>query len=404
MSALLNPSKATIIVMLGNILEYYDFLLFAHLGFIITPLFFPNYSAVQTHILSLVLFGLPFIARPLGGFIFGKMSDTKGRKVALIQAVRWAVFPAVGLAFLPSFASIGVTASYIFVLLRLFQGIAVGGEYPIAGTYLMEMHEKNQGLFSSILVAVGSIGSLAGIGFAVLCAKEDAPSWLWRAAFFIGALGSIISYYMRKHLGEVYIPQELQEKKEIGNLSTKRFLVFIFSILGGTTMWIPATYSNFYVTKILNYPVSMGLYASFVALVSYVILLPFFGMLYDRVSSRKYLLYATLLICFTSIFSFYLLTKSFITYAQIGLSIAPALVGAPQHKLMNALFPKAVRGRNVAFIFMAGLSFGGMFPSLAGYLVEKTRIDLMPAFLISIISLFTCFCFYKLFNDKELQS
>src|SRR5258708_6393086 len=134
---MLKSKKITFFVVLGNILEYYDFLLFAHLGFIITPLYFTELSSKQTHILSLLLFGLSFLIRPLGGFIFGRMSDLHGRKVALVQSTKWAILPALALSFLPTYEIIGVTATYLFVAFRILQGVALGGEYPTAGTYLM---------------------------------------------------------------------------------------------------------------------------------------------------------------------------------------------------------------------------------------------------------------------------
>lgn len=395
-----NIRKITSVVILGNILEYYDFLLFAHLGVLITPLFFPNHSSTQTHILSLMLFGLSFVIRPIGAFIFGRISDLKGRKTALIQSVRWAVFPAIGFALLPSFETIGLAGSYLFVLFRLLQGLALGGELPVAGTYLMEMRKQNQGLFSTILVASGTVGSLIGLGFAIACSQPNSPTWLWRIAFLIGGIGSILSYYMRKHLSDFYIPQAKIIK--VNHLNSKRLLIFITSVLAGVTMWIPITYSNFYLTKILQYPTSLGLYSSLVGLVSFVTILPFVGMIYDKIDSRKYMLWTTIITCPLSIGSLFLLTKGYITCAQIGLMIAPALIGGPIHKLMNNMFPSATRGRNVGILLMIGLSFGGILPSISSYIVDKTRIDLTPAFLISIVSLIAFFCFYKLFDEKKL--
>ncbi len=390
-----NKSKVISLIVFGTILEYYDFLLFAHLGFIITPLFFPDHSSTYTHILSLLLFGLSFIIRPIGGYIFGLMSDKHGRKTALIRSVKWAIFPSLGLAFLPNFESIGIIGSLIFVFLRLMQGIALGGEYPVAGIYLMETKANHQGLISSIIVASGSVGSLIALLMAVACMQPWAPEWLWRVAFFMGGTGSYLSYKLRNYLSEFTPPQTKDSNKIDPNIKFKRFLVVMIGLLIGVTVWLPMTYSNFYVTKILHLPVTTGLYASFIAIITYILALPFIGLVYDAVNQRKYMIYAALLVIPTSIFCLYLLTKGYIVIAQIGFTMTAAIFGGPLYKLIYSLFSREVRGRNIGILLMSGLSFGGMFPSLAGFIVAKTGWDLAPSLLISLIAFATAASLYK---------
>ena len=145
------PKKILYYTIFGNILEYYDFLLFAHLGFIITPVFFTIESPTLTHLFSLFLFGLGFIARPIGGSFWGSLADRKGRKVALTYSMFWATLPTLGLVFLPSYALIGIIAPILFICFRLIQGIALGGENPNAGTYLMEYATTQKGFVSGVL-------------------------------------------------------------------------------------------------------------------------------------------------------------------------------------------------------------------------------------------------------------
>lgn len=393
--------KKTLIVLLGTLLEYYDFLLFAHLGFIITPLFFSVNNPVHSHILSLLLLGISFVVRPIGGLIFGNYSDKYGRKSALVKSITWIVFPAIGFAFLPDYNSIGVTASYLFIILRLIQGIAIGGEYPVAGTYLMEMHKSNQGFISSLLVAVGSVGSIIGLGFAMLCTLPESPTWLWRVGFLLGGFASLVSYYIRKNFRENTVFTKAVEVENTKNINSKRFLILVSGLLIGVTVWLPMTYSNFYVTKILGLDVKEGLYASFIALIFYILMVPFVGMYYDRVNTRRYILSAILLIGPIDLFSFYQLTKGNIFIGQFGLVLAASLFGAPIHKLMNNLFPVALRGRNIGFLLMLGLSFGGLIPSISGYLVSETRVDLIPAILVVIISYIVFWIFYKYYNREN---
>jgi MHS family proline/betaine transporter-like MFS transporter len=388
------PTKTLLYVVAGNILEYYDFLLFAHLGFVITPLFFPNYSSTHTHMLSLALFGISFVIRPIGAWIFGYISDRRGRTTALILSVQWAVFPALGLALLPTYATAGVVAAYAFVFLRLLQGIALGGEYPVAGTYLMETYRNQRGFISGILVASGSVGSLAGLAIAALCLQPETPDWLWRVAFLLGGIGSLISYRLRRLLAEMYQPLTIA-KDIIPHLGIRRLAVLTIGILG-VTVWVPFTYSNFYVTKVLGYPASQGLFATFIALVTYISVLPLMGKWYDRNIPQRFMLWAVAAVCPLTLLAFYLLTHAHIVAAQMIFSIAAAGCGAPVHALMNALFPAFVRGRNVGPLFMLGLSFGGMYPSLSSYIVNETHLDMAPAFITGLISVAACGVFYRL--------
>ena len=399
----MKQNKITLIVMLGTMLEYYDFLLFAHLGFFITPLFFPFYSPMQTHILSLALFGLSFITRPIGGYIFGLISDKKGRNVALIRSIRWAVFPAMGFAILPDYKDIGIVSAILFVLLRLMQGVALGGEYPVAGTYLMEQGKKNQGFLSAVLMASGSVGSVIGLGMAVLCMHPDAPEWLWRVAFLLGGVGVVISYYMRKYLKGGGVIKAVAPSLEPKDINARRWLIFVVSVTSGAIVWIPMTYSNFYITKILGMPVKTGLYASFIALICFIGILPFCGMVCDRMKIKKYMLWSIALICPMTLMAIYALSKGYIVFAQIGLASAAAIIGAPAHKLFNSIFPIGLRGRNIGLIYMSGLSFGGLLPSISSFVVGETGFYLAPALLISVMAGVSYFFFNKLYNNKMLS-
>lgn len=388
--------KITFFVLLGNILEYYDFLLFAHVGFVITPLFFPDMSSKQTHILSLFLFGMSFVIRPIGGIIFGRISDHHGRKAALVQSTKWAVIPALALCFLPGFELIGALATYLFVFFRLLQGFALGGEYTAAGTYLMEYHSKNRGFVSGILAASGTVGSLFGFGIAFLCLQRWGFDWLWRVAFLIGAIGGIYNFHMRKVLLDQKYFFNIKNKP-LNLVAHKEgiFLVIAIGAIVGLTVWLPMTYTNFYLTEVRAMDTNIGLTATFVALVSYIILMPVFGYFSDRFSHYRYMMVMAFLIIPVSVLSFSLLLEGYIIFAQIGLIIAAAGIGAPIHAVMNEIFSIESRGRFVSSFFMIGLSLGGLAPSLSGYVVEKTGFHYAPALLLSVVALITGLIFYK---------
>lgn len=406
------PAKKTFIaILLGNIIEYYDFMLFLHLGMIITPLFFPNNSSTTVHLISLLLFGLAFFMRPLGGWIFGKVGDQKGRKAALVSSVFWSIFPTMGLALLPTYASIGLIAPLLFAFFRLSQGVALGGEYPNVGTYFMEGESHRRALFSGIIAASGSIGSLIGFGIAFYCIQESAPSWSWRAAFVLAALASIGSFFLRTFILEKPILHQIHpviEQYVDPFLNHKRLLTTLIGIGAGTTYWLAISYSNFYLTKILHLDMSYGLLAAFIGIAGYILLTPFCGFIADKIGIYRFLRYTALAVCPLVILFFYWLTQGLIWPAQIGLTILASATSAPSHALMNQLFPSRIRGRNVALFFMLGLSIGGILPSVSGYIVTVTGYDLTPALMCATLSFYAFIVFSMpvsraVFNDAPFS-
>jgi MFS family permease len=386
----ITPKKALILTVIGNILEYYDFLLFAHIGFIITPIMFPDTSSTASHLLSLLLFGLAFITRPIGGWLLGKCADRRGRKFALTTAMFLSIIPALGLALLPGYAYIGWLAPILFIIFRLWQGIAAGGEYPTAGTYLMEISQHQRGLISGILGGSGNIGSLAGLFVAFICLQENMPDWIWRVAYLLGAIAGIISYRLRYLLLEnapITASPKLQVKT--ANIFYKRVLIILIGALVAISAYLPFTYTNFYLTKVLHYDVLIGLGATGIAICSYASFCVFFGWLSDRLGHLTTMLYAAAIACPFSILFFYLLTTGSILPAQIGLTMLAASFGAPIHVFINQLFPEQIRAFNVALFLMIGASFGGVVPSVSGYLVKITGQSLIPAFILSFMALMT---------------
>ncbi len=395
--------KTIALVIAGNILEFYDFLLFAHLGIIITPLFFPQLDQQSHHLLVLLLFGVPFIMRPLGGYVLGRIADKKGRAVALTTSILWATLPPLLIAVLPNYAVIGIVASLSFIFLRLFQGFAIGGEYPSAGVYLMEITKMHAGLVSSLLVASGMIGSLLGWRVAALCLSTTAPQSYWRLAFLLGALFGILSYKLRQALVETLPTRtqviHAQHHMPSDVLQQKRLLTILIGLFVGMTVWLPMTYVNFYVTKILHLPIATGLDTTLIALSTFILLTPLFGYLSDRMGHRRLMLIATLYAGPLSFMCIYALSIQAFYIAQIGLVIIAASFNAPIHVVMSQLYPQAIRVRNVAIFFAIGLSVGGLTPFSLGYLVQTTGYIYYPALLISG---FACLTGYGLWRDSHL--
>jgi MHS family proline/betaine transporter-like MFS transporter len=190
-------------VVIGTVLEYFDFLLFAHFSLIIAPLFFPDIDPIVAAIQALGLFAAGFVMRPLGAIIFGWIGDSRGRKHALSSSVLWAALPTLIICFLPSYNSIGIMAPIILILCRMAQGFSLGGEYINAGILLMEHAPlEKRGFYSSILCASAAVGCILALACTFFILNSSMPSWAWRVPFFLGSVAGLMTYKMRKILIE----------------------------------------------------------------------------------------------------------------------------------------------------------------------------------------------------------
>ena len=272
--------------MIGNVFIYYDFLLLVHLSPLLITSFFPNATPAESHIITLFLFGASFFVRPIGGIIFGYMADVQGRKIALISTVKWAILPALLIAILPNYTMIGSLATVLFVLLRLAQGLSLGGEFTNAGTYLMEYHARNYGLMSGLLTASGALGSLFGVLLSIICIKyqHDIP-WLWRMSFLLSAIIAFWGFNMRAILDEIPIPLKVPHSLLVKHLPLKRLMVILMGMLIGLTIWIPMIYTHFFVVRIEGAHDMIGLHCTLIALCCYVVLTPLCGAIYDRLNN-----------------------------------------------------------------------------------------------------------------------
>jgi MFS family permease len=386
--------KILALVLIGNIIDYFDFLLFAHLGFIITPVFIPNLSTKEAHLFSLILFALPFIVRPLGGYIFGRLADSTNRVNALSISIKWAGLAAMFIAYLPSYNEGGIICSIMFIFFRALQGLSLGGEYTTAGTFLMEHYKKNQGFISGLLGASGTIGSMLAFAIAWAYYKEWVPEEFWRVAFFMGGVVSLLSYFLRRYL-HAKIPQEDPIASEKPAYANAVILTLLTGLLVGVTTWIPMAYSNFYLTKVLNLNMEIGLYATLISLVSYVVLTPLFGKLSDQYSAKSVMTIAALGVVPLSSIGFYLVAQEHLV-GQVFLTAAAASFGAPLHVFINRLFSKQNRSKNVNFCFMTGTAVGSLVPGFSGYVSDKFQIEYMPVIILSVIGIVVFIIFSRM--------
>jgi MHS family proline/betaine transporter-like MFS transporter len=193
----------------GNVLEWYDFAVFGYFGDIIGEVFFapgPDGEVASVED-SFLVFGGAFLMRPIGGMLLGYVGDVYGRKKALVISVFLMAFPTFFMGCLPGYRQIGDWAIVLLVLIRLLQGLSVGGQLMSSLVFTLESHDPAKwGLYGSFVMAAANFGTLLGgvVGFAVRSSlsHDQLVSWGWRIPFLLGILVSISGFYLRSHGGD----------------------------------------------------------------------------------------------------------------------------------------------------------------------------------------------------------
>lgn len=199
--------KAVIAGILGNALEWYDFALYGHFSVFIGQTFFPKEEPGLAMLAAFAVFSVSFFMRPLGAMIFSSIGDRYGRKKALSLSMLGMAIPTAGIGLLPAYSEIGYTATILLVMLRLFQGLSLGGEMGGAVTYVLEhTPERRIGLASSLIQASTCSGLLLGTllssGISAMLTDEQFSLWGWRIPFLVGLIAAGIGLHIRRSMPE----------------------------------------------------------------------------------------------------------------------------------------------------------------------------------------------------------
>src|SRR6201992_3967301 len=197
--------KAIWAASIGNLLEWYDFGVYAYLASLIATKFFPSSDPTASLLAAFAAYGVGFLARPLGGIVIGRLGDTRGRKTALVLTIFLMAFGTVGLGLLPSYDAIGVWAPILLLILRLVQGLAAGGEWGTSTAFMIEWAPQDRrGFFGSFQQVSTAGGSLLGPGRGAMMTSSVSPgamlAWGWRVPFLLGAVLLVVGAYMRQNV------------------------------------------------------------------------------------------------------------------------------------------------------------------------------------------------------------
>ncbi|MCD1284338.1 MULTISPECIES: MFS transporter [unclassified Brevibacterium] len=390
--------KAVAASAIGNATEWFDYGLYAVSVAYITQHFFPGEHG---QLLALLTFAVSFVFRPLGGIVWGPMGDRLGRKAVLALTILLMAGSTFCIALLPSYATIGVAAPIILMLLRVIQGFSSGGEYGGAATFMAEYApDHRRGFFGSFL----EFGTLAGMAAGSLIVlllqlglgEETMMDWGWRLPFILAGVLGVVGLYLRTKLDESPVYTELEDSDQ--GKSVKEVFRVLFTdywkqllILGG--MVVAVNVVNYtllsYMPTYLKDPVGMDGNASltvmFLAQAFMMILIPFGGMISDRVG-RKPVWYFSLIGLFVASIPMFMLMANGFVWALVGLAVLGVLY-IPQLSTISATFPAMFPGpvRFAGFAISYNVStalFGGTAPSVNDALIGSTGNPIIPAYYV----------------------
>jgi MHS family proline/betaine transporter-like MFS transporter len=386
--------KAIWAAAIGNLLEWYDFGVYAYLASLIAAKFFPGSDPTASLLASFAAFGVGFLARPLGGIVIGRLGDTKGRKTALVLTIFLMAFGTVGLGLLPTYDSIGVWAPILLVIMRLVQGLAAGGEWGTSTAFMIEWAPQGRrGFFGSFQQVSTAGGTLLGSGIAAVMTSSLSSAamldWGWRVPFLLGAILLVVGAYMRQNVDET--PSYEASREAVANQPAVAGFPFGARAFGFTIFWTIAYYTLLvwmpsFTQRFAGLSPSQALWSNTIGLIAMVIAVPCWGALSDKVGRRPILMASAILI---GALSYPLLSLmaggtglALVLPIQILFGILLALYSGAGPAAISEIFPTHLRSTWMTSGYALSVAiFGGFAPFIATWLIQSTGSPVAPTYL-----------------------
>jgi len=392
---------------IGNILEWYDFGLFAIFSPYFSQLFFPPSDPYVDTIKTFAVFAVGFICRPVGSLIFGYLGDRHGRASTLRLSILMISLPTLLIAFLPTWSQVGILSPILLTLIRIWQGISIGGEYSGNIIYLAETAPNARRATLTSLAATGAnLGILLATIIGTLCAllMSDAvlKSYGWRIPYLLSGFISIFIYLTRLNLDETKVFEWLKEKRKI--VANPISVAFHKNIphmlrtlglvcLGSTSYYYSFIWIPIFLRTELHYKTALISIMMSIVFVLMLGLVPLAGWLCDQVGRRKLLLFNALSVALLAIPILWLLHFGYlilIIIVLLSVTILSSLEQATTSISVIENFPIPARYTGLSLSYNIGNGFlGGTVPIICTWLTEKLHFNLAPAFYIAICALVT---------------
>lgn len=381
----------------GNVMEWYDFGVYGFFAAAIGGQFFPSHDPALSLLASFGVFAVGFIARPLGGLLFGHVGDRLGRRAAVVGSVVLMIIPTLLMAILPTYAQIGAAAPALLILLRLAQGLAVGGEYTTSMVLLVEEAQPSRRGFVGSFAPFGALGGLllgSAVGAALMAVlpEQAAAAWGWRLAFFCGLLIGLAVFAVRRRLppdAGIVASEEARKSPILEAFRTQWptiLKVVGFNLGNSVGFYLCFVYLSTWLKENSHVSASVALLLNSFAIFFMMLVTPLAGALSDRVGRKPLLVFGTAGMAIFAWPLFWLMTYPHIAAilaGQCGFGFFLACFGASPAFMVEA-FPKHVRCSGLSIGYNLALSiFGGTAPMVAVYLTKATGDPLAPSFYLA---------------------
>ena len=381
----------------GTMIEWYDFYIFGSLATILATQFYPEGSPTANFLKTLATFAVGFAVRPLGALVFGRIGDMVGRKFAFLLTLLIMGGSTAAIGFLPTYASIGFAAPIILVILRLLQGLALGGEYGGAAVYVAEHSpDGKRGFYTSFIQTTATLGLFVSLVVILVVRRavgeEAFKEWGWRIPFLLSIVLVAMSYYIRVRLKESPLFTILKEAKMTSvapiqeSFGTwpkwKIFLLVLFGATAGqAVVWYTGQfYALFFLQTVLKVPLGTAYVIVAIALLLGAPLFVFFGSLSDKIGRKKIMMAGNLLAALLY-YPIYTAMKAnsdpvnapvltALVFVQV---IFVTMVYGPIAAFLVEAFPAKIRYTSLSLPYHFGNGwFGGFLPLISTALVART--------------------------------
>ncbi len=378
-----NRLKNILIGSSGNLVEWFDFYVYAAFSLYFAKSFFPAASQTAQLLQAAGIFAVGFLMRPFGGWLFGAIADRHGRRIALTSSVLLMCVGSALIAVTPTYEAIGLAAPAVLLFARLIQGLSLGGEYGASATYLSEMADpRHRGFYSSFQYVTLIGGHLLALTLLLVLQNlvltpEELDAWGWRIPFAVGALLAVVVFFMRRNMAETDAFVAIQKRGATrGSLRAlarhpREVMIVVGLTLGGTVAFY--TYTVYMHKFLVN---SVGLSKETAALINagtlfvFMCLQPVVGAISDRVGRRPVLLAFGVLGTLGTVPILQRLSTAASAWEAFALIMA-ALVILSGYTAINAivkaeLFPTHIRAMGVGFPYAVTVAlFGGTAETVA---------------------------------------
>lgn len=396
--------RSIVAAVLGNALDWYDFIVYGYLASVISTQFFPAGSDWMPILSTLAVFAVSFFVRPVGGVIVAHYADIVGRKTMMIWIIGCMTAGTAMLCLVPPYAMIGIMAPVIVIIARTLQGLAAGGEYATATAFLIEhAPHGSRGLYGGWQLSGQGAAILLSALLATLVTRTTTPeqlqSWGWRLPFLVGLLVGPVGLYMRMKASDTPEFLSTERQTDMRRLRgafklllsdyKRRLFCGIGLVIGGTAaFYVLFIFMPTYALRVLKLDAGQSFLAPAVAGLVIMMACPVTGYLSDHFGRKPLLIAATATLVATLYPTFVWLQETpslaKLAIVECGFGLLVSIYAGPFSAAIAELYPVTIRASAIAVAYNFGVAvFGGLSPLIVAWLISGTGDALAPAYYVT---------------------